>query len=194
MRIRTGLVLGLLLVLGVAGCGKANSGDKVATAGGQRSTTSSAKPNGLAPAEAALKFAQCMREHGINMPDPKAGSSGEFSINLPDGTDPTKADAATQQCKQYMPNGGEPQKMDPQRLEQMQKFAKCMRDNGVPNFQDPDPNGGMKVEQHSAGDGSSNSTAGGIDPNDPKFKAAEQACAKYQPAGQGPGTSSGGKG
>ena len=34
------------------------------------------------PEEAALAFAQCMREHGVDMPDPQVGSNGEFRVTV----------------------------------------------------------------------------------------------------------------
>jgi hypothetical protein len=164
MRVRTGVVLGLLLVLSMAGCGVARDGNRgVATAG-------SGKSDQLSDQESGLKFAQCMREHGIDIPDPQEGSG--VQIRLPDGVDPQEAQAAMQQCKPYLPNGGQPQKADPQVVEQQRKVAQCMRDNGVPNFPDPDENGGFQM----------NGSSPGLDPNDPKFQAAQKACANYQPA------------
>ncbi|WP_248959416.1 hypothetical protein [Sphaerisporangium perillae] len=46
-------------------------------------------------------------------------------------------------------------------------FAKCVRENGVPNFKDPEPGVGM-------GDG--------IDLNSPAFKKAAEACKEFMPA------------
>jgi hypothetical protein len=175
MRIRRGLVLCLLLALSAAGCGGGNGDDGVATAGSPGSkATGSAEAEGLGDQERALKFAQCMRENGVpNFPDPKANDGGGLGIDVPDGTDPQKVDAAMQKCKQYLPNGGEPPKVDPQRAEQNRKLAKCMRDNGVANFPDPGADGGIQI----------NGNDPGMDINDPKFQAAQKACAQYQPSG-----------
>jgi hypothetical protein len=46
-------------------------------------------------------------------------------------------------------------------------FAKCVRENGVPDFKDPEPGVGM-------GDG--------IDLNSPAFKKAAEACKQFMPA------------
>jgi hypothetical protein len=171
MRVSTGLALGLLLILGVAGCGGHDS-SKVATAGSPTAkANSSAGSGGGNDQEQALKFAQCMRDNGVpNFPDPKFGAGGGVGISVPDGTDPQKADAAMQKCKQYMPNGGEPPKLDEQRLAQLRKLAQCMRDNGVSNFPDPTDNGIQ-----------ANGNTSGIDPTDPKFEAAMKVCNKYGP-------------
>ncbi|HEV8248644.1 MAG TPA: hypothetical protein VGQ15_01605 [Gaiellaceae bacterium] len=45
------------------------------------------------------------------------------------------------------------------------KFAECMRSNGVPNFPDPDTEGGIDIGPNS-----------GINPDSEKFKAAERKC------------------
>jgi hypothetical protein len=174
MRVRTGLVLGLLLTVSVAGCAGTHGGGGVATANGSGSKpTSSAQPGGLSDRESALKFAQCMRENGVpNFPDPTFNDGGGIGIEAPQGSDPQKVDAAMKTCKKYLPNGGEPLKADPQRMEQMRKLAKCMRENGVPGFPDPGPDGGIQM----------NGNDSGLNPNDPKFQAAQKACAKYEPA------------
>jgi hypothetical protein len=187
MRIRMGLALGLLLVLGVAGCGGSDGDDGIASAGGTPSASASAGGAGGpdTAAEDGLKFARCMRENGIpNFPDPKPNDGGGFDISLPDGVDKAKVDAAQERCKQYMPNGGEPQKMPQERLEQLRKYSKCMRDNGVTDFPDPTDQG-LQIDGNK------------VNPNDPKVKAARNACDKYQPAppkgeSAGPGLQNGG--
>jgi hypothetical protein len=186
MRIRTGLALGLLLVLPVAGCGGADGNDGVATAGATASATSSANSNGLSSQESALKFGQCMRDNGVpNFPDPEFSDGGGMSINVPDGSDPQKVDAAMKLCKQYLPNGGEPPKADPQAAERNRKFAKCMRDNGLANFPDPGADGGIQM----------NGNDPEMNPDSPKFQAAQKACAQYQPqGGAGSGNQTGGNG
>jgi len=183
MRLRRALALGLLLGLAAAGCGGTDDGDDgVATAGKGPSRTASASPHAerLTDEERQVRFAQCMREHGIDMPDPEI-DGGRVAINLPEGTDRQKVEAAMEKCKQYLPNGGEPPKLDPETTEQLRKYAQCMRDNGISEFPDPDPNGGIRIQ---AEPGSR------LDPEDPTFKAAQKACAKYQPAPR-PGDSAG---
>jgi hypothetical protein len=179
-----GFVLGLLLALGMAGCDGGDGGDGVATADGSGGrATSSGQPGGLSEQENALKFGRCMRDNGVpNFPDPKFNDGGGMSIDAPEGSDPQKIDAAMKPCKQYLPNGGEPAKLDPQRVEQLRRFARCMRENGLPSFPDPGPDGGIQM----------NSNDPDLNPQSPKFQAAQKACAKYEPArpsgDPGPGT------
>jgi hypothetical protein len=50
----------------------------------------------------ALAFSRCMREHGINMPDPTFGSEGQMTMKIDQasGVDPSdpKFEAAQQAC------------------------------------------------------------------------------------------------
>lgn len=70
-----------------------------------------AKPD---PAEQdrALKFAKCMRDHGVNMPDPDFSGGGGFSIRIgEDGIDPNSETfkEAQKACGGlFGPGGGEP--------------------------------------------------------------------------------------
>jgi hypothetical protein len=139
------------------------------TAGSTSSATPSAGPSD--DPDAPLKFSQCMRDHGMTwFPDP---ADGKMTVRIPRGTDPKKMEAAQEACKQYAPNGGEPPKMSAEDLQKARDMAKCMRENGVPNFPDPDPNGGIRIDGSKLGTG----------PGDPTFDKAEKACDKYEPQG-----------
>jgi hypothetical protein len=61
------------------------------------------------------------------------------------------------------------------KLQNGAKFAACMRKNGVPNFPDPSSSGALTI-----------GPSAGIDPNSPKFKAAQQTCRKLLPNGGQP--------
>jgi hypothetical protein len=184
MHVRKGLVFCLLLAASVAGCGGSDGNDGVATAGSPGSkASSSAGTGGGSAQDQALKFAQCMRDNGVpNFPDPKFGDGGGMSLDVPDGSDPQKVDAAMKTCKQYLPNGGEPAKIDPARVDQNRKFAQCMRDNGVAKFPDPGADGGIQINGND------------LNVDDPKFQAAQKACAQYLPSGGAPGNQTGGNG
>jgi hypothetical protein len=177
MRIGTGLVLGVLLAVTLAGCGKSNGSSGVATAQSGSAASRSAAPDAMSDQEHMLRFAQCMRENGVlDFPDPKDGN-----MNLPNGADPQKVAAAQEKCKPLLPNGGQPRKMNPQDQEQLRKYAQCMRDNGIKNFPDPTDQG-LAIDPNKLGMG----------PDDPRFKAAQQTCSKYQPGGPSAGPSGGG--
>jgi hypothetical protein len=152
MRIRRlralGLTLGLALAL--AGCGAAPADDGIASAGGGGSGTTSgagAKPSASATVdrqEAQLKFAQCMREHGVDMPDP--GPDGRVRIVGKKGDEATMQ-KAMQACQHFMKDavgdklGGD----DPEARDRMVKFAQCMREHGI-DIADPAPGQGIQVK------------------------------------------------
>jgi hypothetical protein len=54
--------------------------------------------------------------------------------------------------------------------QEMLKFSGCMRSHGITKFPDPSSNGGMEVGSND-----------GIDLNSPPFRAAQEACQKYNP-------------
>jgi hypothetical protein len=55
------------------------------------------------------------------------------------------------------------------------KFAECMRDNGISEFPDPDPSGGLTI------DGVVNGSS--LDPSAPEWEEAIGACKDLQPPG-----------
>jgi hypothetical protein len=176
------LVGALALTLAVAACGGGAKAGGVASLNGSRNptTTTTTTNDRQDPRQAALDFAKCMREHGINVPDPEiTGSNGNLTVKnkLPVGVnrkDP-RLKAAQEACKKYMPNGGQPPKPNPQQHQQALQFAKCMREHGISGFPDPSPDGSF-VSQ------------GDLKEDSPQFKAAQQACQKYL---DGPGKGSG---
>jgi hypothetical protein len=118
----------------------------------------------------ALAFARCMRQHGIDMADPEIDAAGRAAMQMPSGVGPDspKFKAAQQACQQYAPDGGQPPKLSPQQQQQqLVAFARCMRQQGI-NLPDPTPDGG--IDERGIG----------VDPDGPKFKAAEQACKQYK--------------
>jgi hypothetical protein len=118
--------------------------------------------------EAGRLYAQCMRDNGVpDFPDPDA--NGEFSGAGHEQQDDPKFRAAQEKCRALAP-GGEHEKTDPASVEQMREFSQCMRDNGVPDFPDPDADGRLRGQGHE-------------DEGDPKFRAAMEICRQKLPGG-----------
>ncbi len=156
-------VLPLLAALSLTACG-ADGGDdgaQVASAGGAATTASTPAAQQLSPEEMAVKFAECMRSHGVQMDDP-VGPDGRISLNIK-GTDKGKMQQAQQACRQYNPMTNKSGPQDPQAAERQQKFAECMRSNGVEQFPDPKPGQRGILINKEIGD-------------DPDFKTAQEAC------------------
>ncbi|WP_248959684.1 hypothetical protein [Sphaerisporangium perillae] len=73
-----------------------------------------------------VKYAQCLRQQGVNATDPPAG---EDSFNLDArGVPKDKLEAALKTCKKYAPQEEPP---SPEDLDKMRKTAACLRKNGV---------------------------------------------------------------
>jgi hypothetical protein len=145
-------LLGILALL--TACGSSSS-DKTASAAD--------------PQQAALAFAQCMRNNGVpGFPDPDA--DGRFrGLGHEQQGDP-KFRAAQEACRELAP-GGEHEKLgDPAFVEQMREFAQCMRDNGLPDFPDPDADGRLRGVGHEQ-------------QGNPKFQAAMETCRPKLPGG-----------
>lgn len=108
----------------------------VSTSSAAPAASASASPTGD-PEERGRQYARCMREQGVEMDDP--GSGGEIRVRkIPGGRD--KFEAAMKACRQYTPFANRAG-INPQDLEQLREFAKCMRGQGI-DMPDPDPNGG----------------------------------------------------
>jgi hypothetical protein len=190
-RTRTGRVLGLLLALAlaVAACGGGDKNSGVASLGGdnQPTTTNAGGSNdggGGGRMQQALAFARCLRQHGINPPDPQI--SGDMILqDLGDNDeDDPKVKAAQEACKQHQPNGGQAQRPNSQQQQRMLAFARCLRQHGISM---PDP----KI----TAEGILQELPRGLDPDDPRLSAAEHACHQYGslPPINGPQPGGGGK-
>jgi hypothetical protein len=166
----------------LAGCaGQKNDGEGVATAG-DATTSASADPNEGDVAAQTAKFAQCMRDNGVDMPDPEVDDDGRVAFKAPAGganaADREKVQAAHEKCKQHLPNGGQPPKLSDEDLEKMRKFSQCMRENGYPDFPDPQPEGGIRIEGGQDSD---------MDPESQKWKDAHAKCEQHMPTRPGDG-------
>src|SRR5215218_5158520 len=132
-----------LCVVGLVACGGGGSG----SGGGGESASVE---------EAELEFAECMREHGVEMEDPKPGQNIAIED---DGPTTRKALAA---CDGKLGNGQElSAEEDEEFREGWLAFSQCMREKGI-DLADPRFPDSGKVLLGIAG----------IDTNSPAFKAA----------------------
>ena len=143
----------------------------LAACGPGAGTSSSPNPSPADARDAALLYAQCMRSNGVpNFPDPDA--NGRFSLTHGEGgidqDDPTFR-AAAEKCRSLAPGGEHEQFGDPAFVEAMRSFAQCMRDNGLPEFPDPDAEGRLRGAGHEGGG--------------PAYDAAFAACREKLPGG-----------
>lgn len=184
----------LLLLSTLAACSaSAAPPDGVASLASDSPTAegSAAPSASLDPEAAQLEFAKCMREHGINMPDPEtAGGPGGGSVTI-GGRDENRDEfqAAMEACDRFLEQAGNfRSEMDPVMLDKMVKFASCMREHGI-DMPDPQADGGITILRND--DGNVSGSAGEIDPSSPEFQAAEEACRPILGDDFGPRTDSG---
>jgi hypothetical protein len=165
------------LTLGACGAGNGNNG------------AASADSREDKAFEGALKFSRCMREHGVDFPDPKRVGNGGISIGGPDakrlkrlrgggGQADPKLKAAESACQKYLDFGGAGEPMDPAEQARMQDaffaYARCMRSKGI-NM--PDPKVTSQGVQMRVGPDRQNGPGGSKGPPDsPVFRAADTAC------------------
>jgi hypothetical protein len=145
----------------------------VTACGGRPASATSSSGREAAMRQAMLDFARCMRQHGVDMPDPTFSDGGARieQRSGPGKPTPEQQKSAEQACKHFQEQIKPPAMSDADKEKFKQEAlaqARCMRAHGI-NMPDPTFNadGGATVRMH---EGS------GVRPDDPKVKAAERAC------------------
>ena len=172
----------LVVLLLASACGGDDASDEVATL---ESTETSVSPETTQPATQsefsetqALEFSECMRDQGLDFPDPMVDADGSLSMDELDmtvfGSTPeeirenleTAMDACAEHLEGVSFGGAElPDLVELQ--DTFLEFTTCMRDNGY-DIPDPDFSGGGVGGFFEMGDN--------IDPNDPAFQSAMSEC------------------
>jgi hypothetical protein len=103
-----GLVGALALTLAVAACGGGKSNGVASLSGSDKPTATTSANTSKDFKQAALAFARCMRQHGINVPDPNPNGGGIVVKGGPGTLNPDdpKFKAAQQACQKLLPNAG----------------------------------------------------------------------------------------
>ncbi|GAA4096622.1 hypothetical protein GCM10022214_70450 [Actinomadura miaoliensis] len=137
-------IAALAVLAGAAACGSRDGGSGVASAGGAAAKASASPSRSLSPEDAMLKFAQCMRANGVDVPDPKDGDPQTMRIGGK-GADRDKLQDAMEKCRPYLVAGGKmPDLKDPEVRDRYTRYAQCMRQQGV-DIPDPDPDGTFRM-------------------------------------------------
>jgi len=168
---KTHLLVALLATASLAACGGEEPSSGTGANGGGKSTD---------PKQAMLDYAKCMRDNGVDMPDPEFDGNHVKQMG-PKNVDKTKMRAAEKACASIREAVKPPELSDEKKAEFKKAAlanAKCMREQGI-NFPDPvfDESGGARINIKPG--------TNGFDPDSPKFKAAAKVCDKLLPdAGQ----------
>ena len=94
--------------------------------------------------EGVLNFAQCMREEGINFPDPTFDIDGNPQFENVDVENEDEFEEAFTNCEDILRNALPEQfDLDPEveaaLVDASLEFSQCMREEGISNFPDPTP-------------------------------------------------------
>jgi hypothetical protein len=170
------------LAMILAGCTGGESDEGIASLQQGTATEGSSTTVAAAsadPEQAMLEFAQCMRDHGVDMPDPQMGPGGGafgFTITAEIGEGPNddemqRMEEADKACRHLLEGMVQEFEMPDMSAvqDQMLAFAQCMRDHGVDM---PDP----EFSEDGAVTVFGEPGEPGLDPSDPTFQAAQQAC------------------
>jgi hypothetical protein len=122
---RVALALVALIGLIGAGCGSSAPSE---------TGTSSSVSEKPAAQNKAVKFAECIRGHGVpHFPDPDAKGEYVFGIDV----SPAVWQKAVDACKDLEPPGALSGKRSPKQQSAALRFAECIRRDGVKDFPDP---------------------------------------------------------
>lgn len=159
------------------------------------------------PEEAALAFAECMRDHGIDMPDPQIDSNGNMRVTIGAGgnigeIDRETMEAAQEARRELLPGGGlggpGGRELTPEDQERILAFTECMREHGVdvPDPQFDEGGGFIRIGPGAGADQGESGDGPAFNPIDEDFQAAQEACRELLPgvggdAQSGDGASSG---
>jgi len=119
----------------------------------------SGRPDRSEMQDAMLEYAECMRDHGIDMPDPEFGGDGPGMVIQGGGPETGAAgpggdefEAADEECNDVLEDiRGEMPQLSPEEIAEMQDklvaMAECMRGKGY-DMPDPQVNGdgGVQIE------------------------------------------------
>jgi hypothetical protein len=193
------MCVALLLVLLLAACGGDDSGAAVPSAGGDNAAGDDAdEPSKEEREQQLLDWVECMRDEGVDVPDPEVDADG--SMRMPgmrvtnDGSGPSPEEAQ-ETCGQIPapPGGGGGQRDESELEDAALEYAQCMRDHGV-DMPDPEVDGGRVTFGGGPGGGEGGGGGGGpMNQDDPAFQEAQEACEDIlgRPGGRGAGSSGG---
>lgn len=130
-----GAAAAILALLVLSACGEAADGDGVASAEGEADQAATEDTTPMDADAQALAFAECMREEGIDMPDPAPGQRGlgeAFQHGAAQTRDRAAFERAQAACQEFLPQfeHGDEAGHEQERREMMLELAECIRAQG----------------------------------------------------------------
>jgi hypothetical protein len=126
-------------LLALTACGGAAAGGEVASAGGEEDPVNPAEAEDTAPLdedEQALLFAACVRDNGVDMPDPGPGQQGLVDAfqSVAGNYDQATLEQAILACEDLFPQYAQEQQHTD---DVMLALAECLREQGLDVSDDP---------------------------------------------------------
>jgi len=115
-------------------CSGQNDSPDVVSVGGSSSSSEMDRERQLG------EYRDCLTENGVTLLEEP---TGEGLPQVDKARTPVDTvSSATEACRAQLPSGGEVEQPDPDEIEARQRYAECIRENGVPAYPDPDPRTG----------------------------------------------------
>ncbi|MFC6022995.1 hypothetical protein ACFP2T_43450 [Plantactinospora solaniradicis] len=156
-----------LLLVTAAACTKSDDGRDVASVGG---TAAPSPTPSLSMLEQGIRYAQCMRAQGVAWPDPEVDGDSVRILGADKNVDADVLNKAEEACKPYQPTLSGPERE--RKVAGGLEFSRCMRENGVEDFPDPDASGPGDADDSVR--------------KDPQFEQAEVTCRGRMRPSSGP--------
>jgi hypothetical protein len=175
------IIMRMTAIVGVAMLALAACGEDSDDSGGVASISGDpgdSEGDSATSEEEALEWARCMRDEGVDVPDPEVDEDGNvrmgrLQVGGGGGIDIDAFQAATEVCGE--PPGREMSREDESEMQDaMLEMVQCLRDKG---YDMPDPQfeegGGVRMGGEDLN----------FDPEDPEFQEAQQECQEKAFAG-----------
>jgi hypothetical protein len=154
----SGVMLAAAMVL--AGCGSSP---------GHAGGAATAQRGSATPDDQTMAIVTCYRAHGDpSFPDPVYDpNDGRWHLAVSPGSAPASTQHA---CQHLFPSGNASPPVPQARFQQLVRLAQCLRQHGVPNWPDPDPDGSFPLPPS-------------LLTKSPSWVQATQACSRLMPSG-----------
>lgn len=132
-----------LLASGLVATGLLLAGCSGGSAGGTPDTAATHAGNAT-PDNETMAIVTCYRTHGDpSFPDPVYDpSDGRWHFAVSPGSAPASTQRA---CQHLFPSGNASPPVPQAQFQQLVRLAQCLREHGVPNWPDPDPDGSFPL-------------------------------------------------
>ena len=130
--------------------------------------TTSAATSSRTPDDSTMAIVTCYRAHGDpSFPDPVYDpGDGRWHFAISPGSAPLSTQQA---CQHLFPSSNASPPVPQAQFQQLVRYAECIRQHGVPNWPDPDPDGSFPLPPT-------------LNPKSPAGQAAGTACTRYLPS------------